>query len=116
MSARPAAIVLSVALAGLALGAAAGARAQGGDYFAIVDLDHDSRISLAEYIERFSWAFRQMDHDHDGVLEPAEQLVPRATRLTLAEHQARLTLQFHKQDANKDGTLSRREFLAPPAR
>jgi Ca2+-binding EF-hand superfamily protein len=105
------------ALAALLLFAACGAaRAQGGDYFAIVDLDHDARISLAEYVERFSWAFRRMDRDRDGVLEPREQLVPGSPRLTLAEHEARLAAQFHKQDANKDGSLSRREFLAPPAR
>jgi Ca2+-binding EF-hand superfamily protein len=109
-------LAAAFALASMLSAAAGAARAQGGDYFAIVDLDHDARISLAEYVERFSWAFRQMDRDHDGVLEPGEQLVPGAARLALAEHQARLATQFHKQDANKDGTLSRREFLAPPAR
>jgi Ca2+-binding EF-hand superfamily protein len=92
------------------------AAAQGGDYFGIVDLDHDGRISLAEYIERFSWAFRQMDRNGDGVLEPGEQLVANAPRLAYAEHVARLAAQYRKQDANHDGSLSRREFLAPPAR
>jgi hypothetical protein len=93
------------------------ARAQsGGDYFSIVDTDHDSRISLDEYIERFSWAFVQMDANRDGVLDPAEQLVPGNARITLVEHRARLSTQFRKQDADHDGSLSRREFLAPPAR
>ena len=91
------------------------ARAQsGGSYFAIVDLDHDGRISLAEYIERFSYAFRQMDKNHDGVVEDHEQLVPGAPRLTIEQLRAQLTGQFHRQDKNHDGSLSPREFLAPP--
>jgi Ca2+-binding EF-hand superfamily protein len=88
----------------------------GGDYFSVVDTDRDGRISLDEYIERFSWAFVQMDANRDGVLDPAEQLVPGGARITLAEHRARLSAQFRKQDADHDGNLSRREFLAPPAR
>ena len=94
---------------------AAAARAQsGGSYFAIVDLDRDGRISLAEYIERFSYAFRMMDRNHDGVVEEGEQEIPGAPRLTLAQLHAQLSEQFHRQDKNRDGTLSPREFLAPP--
>jgi len=90
------------------------ARAQsGGSYFAIVDLDHDGRISLAEYIERFSYAFRQMDKNRDGIVDESEQEVP-GPRLTLAQLHAQLTEQFHRQDKNHDGSLSPREFLAPP--
>ena len=92
-----------------------GAFAQsGGSYFGIVDLDHDGRISLGEYIERFSYAFRQMDRNHDNVVDESEQLVAGAPRLTLAQLHAQLTAQFHRQDKNHDGTLSPREFLAPP--
>lgn len=91
------------------------ARAQsGGSYFAIVDLDHDGRISLAEYTERFSYAFRQMDRNHDGIVEEGEQEVPGAPRMTLAQLHAQLAEQFHRQDKNHDGSLSPREFLAPP--
>jgi len=86
----------------------------GGSYFAIVDLDHDGRISLSEYIERFSYAFRQMDKNRDNVVDESEQLVAGAPRLTLAQLHAQLTAQFHRQDKNHDGTLSPREFLAPP--
>jgi len=90
-------------------------RAQSGaSYFDIVDLDHDGRISLGEYIERFSYAFRQMDKNHDGVVEDHEQLVPGAPRLTIEQLRAQLTGQFHRQDKNHDGSLSPREFLAPP--
>jgi Ca2+-binding EF-hand superfamily protein len=101
---------LLVACAGLA------AAQSGGDYFSVVDTDHDARVSRAEYIERFSWAFVQMDANHDGVLEASEQLVPGSPRITLAEHRARLSAQFDKQDTDHDGSLGRREFLAPPAR
>jgi Ca2+-binding EF-hand superfamily protein len=108
---------IALALAAcLACGGGAAAAQGGGDYFGIVDLDHDARISLAEYVERFSWAFRQMDRNRDGVLDPGEQLVANAPRLTYTDHAARLEAQFRKQDANHDGSLSRREFLAPPAR
>jgi Ca2+-binding EF-hand superfamily protein len=93
----------------------AAARAQsGGSYFAIVDLDHDGRISLPEYIERFSYAFRQMDRNHDGIVEESEQEVPGAPRMTLAQLHAQLAEQFRRQDKNHDGSLSPREFLAPP--
>jgi len=86
----------------------------GASYFDIVDLDHDGRISLDEYLERFSYAFRQMDKNHDGVVEESEQEIPGAPRMTLAQLHAQLTEQFHRQDKNHDGALSPREFLAPP--
>ena len=92
--------------------AAAGA---GSRYFDVVDTDRDGRISLAEYQERMSWAFRQMDANRDGILAPSEQLVPGAPTTTLAELQARLERQFHRQDKNRNGSLDAREFLAPPA-
>ena len=114
----PARAALRVATLAIAVFACAGAaHAQSaGDYFSLVDTNRNGRISLTEYLERFSWAFRQMDGNGDGVLEPREQLVAGSPRLTLAEHHARLGAQFRKQDADHDGSLSRREFLAPPAR
>ena len=84
-------------------------------YFELVDLDRDGRISLAEFQERLSWAFRQMDRNADQVLSPDEQLVANSPTLSLAELQQRLTAQYQRQDRNKDGWLSPREFLAPPA-
>lgn len=84
-------------------------------YFDAVDIDRDGRVSLPEFLERMSWAFRQMDRNADQVLSPDEQLVPDAPTLTLAEHHRRLGEQFRRQDKNKDGWLSPREFLAPPA-
>lgn len=109
---RAQSIALLLCLASFASPASAGS---GSRYFDIVDTDRDGRISLAEYQERMSWAFRQMDANRDGILAPSEQLVPDAPTTTLGELRARLERQFHRQDSNKDGWLSAREFLAPPA-
>ena len=106
-----AAAMLLVALLALA---PRGADAQAGDYFKVVDLDADGRISLDEFLERMSWAFRQRDANGNGVLDPEEQHVPGAKPITLADHHARLTLQFRRQDGNSDGYLTPAEFLAPP--
>ena len=109
---RSACTLLCLALAAVP----AVARAQSGaSYFNVVDLDRDGRISLAEYHERFSYAFRRMDRNRDDVVDESEQLVPGAPRLTLAQLRAQLAEQFRRQDKNHDGTLSPREFLAPPA-
>lgn len=91
------------------------AQAQSADsYFNAVDTDADGRISLSEYQERLSYAFRRMDRNGDGVVEVHEQLVPGAPRMTLAQLHAQLAEQFRRQDKNHDGWLSKREFLAPP--
>ncbi|MDY0021095.1 EF-hand domain-containing protein [Arenimonas caeni] len=97
-----------------ALLALAGPAGANGDYFSAVDLDGDGRVSLPEFLERMGFAFRQMDVDGNGVLEPHEQHIPDAPRITLAEHEARFSAQFHRQDANGDGYLSRTELIAPP--
>ena len=86
------------------------------DYFAQVDRDGDGRVSLPEFLERMSFAFRQMDVNLNDVLEPGEQHIPNAPTITLAEHHERFTAQFHRQDANGDAHLSREELLAPPRR
>jgi hypothetical protein len=99
----------------LFLGLCAVAQAQSGqDYFSIVDRDRDGRISLAEYQDRFSYAFRQMDRNRDGVVEESEQEIPGTPRMTLAQLHQQLAGQFRRQDKNHDGGLSPREFLAPP--
>jgi Ca2+-binding EF-hand superfamily protein len=105
-------VVLAV-LCGLPVSSLAGESAN--RYFEVVDTDHDGRISVDEYLERMTWAFRRMDANGDGVLEPEEQLAPNAPRTTLAELRARLQAQFQRQDRNRDGSLDPAEFLAPPA-
>jgi Ca2+-binding EF-hand superfamily protein len=109
MNARRTFAAALLLLAAIPAGAPSGA-----SYFDVVDLDHDGRISLGEYIERFSYAFRQMDKNRDGVVEESEQIVPGAPRLSIEELRAQLTGQFRRQDKNHDGALSPREFLAPP--
>lgn len=83
-------------------------------YFDAADTDHDHKLSLPEFQEWMSFAFRQMDKNHDNILEPDEQLIPNAKRLTLDELHTRQTTQFRRQDKNHDGFLSAKEFLAPP--
>ena len=90
------------------------AAAQADDYFSKVDRDGDGRVSLPEFLERMSFAFRQMDVNRNDVLEPGEQHIPDAPRITLAQHHERFTAQFRRQDADNDGLLSRQELLAPP--
>jgi len=85
------------------------------DFLRRVDTDGDGRVSLAEYQFHLSFAFRQMDIDHDDVLEATEQLVPNAKPLTRAELDARLAAQFKRQDRNHDGYLNAAELSAPPA-
>ena len=85
------------------------------DFLRRVDTDGDGRVSLAEYQFHMSFAFRQMDIDHDDVLEATEQLVPNAKPLTRAELDARLAAQFKRQDRNHDGYLNAAELSAPPA-
>jgi Ca2+-binding EF-hand superfamily protein len=104
---------MRVSLLALCLVAGA-ASAQADDYFAKVDRDGDGRVSLAEFLERMSFAFRQMDVDRNDVLEPHEQHIPDAPTITLAQHHERFTAQFTRQDADGDGHLSREELLAPP--
>ena len=107
--------LLAIAAAGLAGGVFVSAAAQTtADFVARMDSDGDRRVSLAEYTEHLSYAFRRMDADGNGVLEPNEQLVPNAKRLTLAEHHANLAAMFRRQDTSRDGFLSATELAAPP--
>jgi hypothetical protein len=109
-------VIVTMLAAGLAGGVfVSGAHAQTqADFVARMDADGDRRVSLPEYTEYMSYAFRRMDRNGDGVLDPGEQLVPNAKRLTLAEHQANLAAMFHRQDVDHDGFLDARELAAPP--
>ena len=106
----------AIAAAGLAGGVfVSAALAQtSADFVARMDTDGDRRVCLDEYVEHLSYAFRRMDADGNGVLEPSEQLVPNARRLTLEEHHANLAAMFKRQDTNRDTYLSAAELAAPP--
>ena len=99
-------------LAGTAMAAGSGADKR---YFDVVDTNHNGRISLSEYQDRFTYAFKRMDANHDDVLGPEEQLVPHGRKVTLKDLLDRLEKQFRRQDKDGDGSLLPAEFLAPPA-
>lgn len=117
MSTSPFVVLRNIALlAAFGLSAAGTSTAgSGSSYFDVVDTDRNSKITLEEYLDRFTFAFRKMDSNHDSILQPREQLVPNGPTVTLLELKHRLEKQFHRQDKDKDGWLSAREFLAPPA-
>jgi Ca2+-binding EF-hand superfamily protein len=101
------------AFAAVLLSASVSAQSES-SYFAKADLNHDGKLSLAEFQDFMSYAFKRMDTNHDRVIDTSEQVIPNAKRITLDEHYARLEAQFKRQDKNHDGFLSQREFLAPP--
>jgi hypothetical protein len=84
------------------------------DYLARIDLDHDGRVSLAEYQDWMCYGFDAMDRNHDGVLSRDELPGGRGEPLTRSVHRARLALAFARQDADHDGALDARELAAPP--
>jgi hypothetical protein len=107
------ATIVAAGLAGGVFVGAAGAQTSY-DFVARMDSDGDRRVSLAEYTEHLSYAFRRMDADGNGVLEPNEQLVPNGKRLTIAEHHTNIAAMFRRQDVNQDAYLSASELAAPP--
>ena len=102
-------VLVCIAPAALSAGSAANR------YFEVVDTDRDGRISLPEYLDRMTWAFRREHAIAVRIHAPEEQLAPNSPRLTRADLEARLQGQFRRQDRNRDGTLDPAEFLAPPA-
>jgi hypothetical protein len=99
------------------LGLAASAQAQvraSGVYLARMDRDGDGRVSLVEYQDWLSYAFDEMDRNHDGVLAPDELPGGRGAAITRTQHRARLADAFRRQDRDHDGFLGARELAAPP--
>lgn len=110
------ALVIAAAVAGLLPTDADAAKNPSPEavYFSRADTDGNGKLSLPEFQDWMSYAFKRMDANRDDVLDPHEQNLPNARRLTGEEHRARLAEQFKRQDKNHDGALSQREFLAPP--
>ena len=86
----------------------------GTDYVARMDADRDGRVSLAEYQDWLSYAFKRMDANGDGVLSPDELPGGRGNPVTLADHRQTVAERFARQDRNRDGYLDAQELLAPP--
>jgi len=84
------------------------------DYVARMDADQDGRVSLAEYQDWLSYAFKRMDANGDGVLSPDELPGGRGKPVTLADHRQTVAERFARQDRNRDGYLDAQELLAPP--
>jgi Ca2+-binding EF-hand superfamily protein len=102
------------------------------DVFAILDSDHDGKLTLGEFqSHQFEVMFRRMDLNGDGTLDFAEfhegdmkgASVERAKRafvaidrnhdqkISVEEYRSRLAeAWFHRMDANEDGWLSVEEY------
>jgi hypothetical protein len=84
------------------------------DYLMRMDVDHDRRVSLAEYQEWLCYGFDAMDRNHDGMLSRDELPGARGQPVSRAEHRARLAKAFDRQDRDGNGFLDARELAAPP--
>jgi Ca2+-binding EF-hand superfamily protein len=110
---------LLCALIALIVGApSAWAQATPSDYLAEMDADHDGHVSLAEYQDWLSAAFRAMDRNGNGVIDLNEfdpAVVTAHTQpLSLTQHRRNLEMRFRLQDVDRDGYLNARELGAPP--
>jgi len=83
-----------------------------------MDANQDGRVSLAEYQDYLSYAFREMDRNGNGIIDLDEfdpAVVTAHTRpLSLQQHHRNLEMRFRLQDANHDGYLDVRELGSPP--
>ena len=88
------------------------------EYLSAMDADRDGRVSLTEYQDWLSTAFREMDRNGNGVIDLNEfdpAVVTAHTRpLSLTQHRRNLETRFHLQDIDRDGYLNARELGAPP--
>jgi len=88
------------------------------EFLDAMDANHDGRISLAEYQDYLSYAFREMDRNGNGIIDLDEfdpAVVTAHTRpLSLQQHYRNLEMRFRLQDSNHDGYLDVRELGAPP--
>ncbi|MEO8672391.1 MAG: hypothetical protein ABI411_13830 [Tahibacter sp.] len=88
------------------------------EYLAAIDTNGDGRVSLGEYQEHLSDAFRAMDVNRNEVIDLSEfdpaVVGPNTRPVGLAQYLARLAQVFHSQDIDHNGYLSARELGLPP--
>lgn len=104
------------ALALLALSGLAAAQSSVDAYLAMLDVNGDARVDLAEYLDYMGAGFDRLDVNGDGMLD-ATELPPgprRQPALTRAQHRQNLTATFRRQDVDGNGYLDARELAAPP--
>ncbi len=107
-------LVIALLGMGTLVGAAQAQVQDSQQYLQRMDTDGDGRVSLDEYLAWMSYAFDQLDRNHDGVLQGDELPGRRGKPITREAHRATLIARFARQDADGDGYLSARELLAPP--
>lgn len=78
-----------------------------------MDADHDGRVSLGEFQDRF-YDFEAMDRDHDQALSPDELPGWGAKSIPRAEFRAKLARGFKTWDHDGDGYLDAKELAEPP--
>lgn len=90
-----------------------GRRADPTALLANADIDHDGRITQAEFIDARGRMFDRLDRNHDGYVSSEDAPRRRARRAQGAGRMAELTAGL---DRDGDGRVGRAEFVEGPSR
>ncbi|WP_374576184.1 EF-hand domain-containing protein [Phenylobacterium sp.] len=75
------------------------------------DVNHDGRVTRAEFIDMRAKNFDRLDRNHDGYITQSDMGQGMAQRL-IASREPDI---FGRLDTNRDGRISRQEFATGPA-